>query len=60
MAEPGYLKLRSPLEFKAGRREEVLSFWDGGIKKHNVNLRYGAEVTAITDSKGAFTLGIVA
>jgi len=56
MAEPGYLKLRSPLEFKAGRREEVLANWDAGIKKHRINLRHGVEVTGIKGVKGAFTL----
>ncbi len=58
MAEPGVLPLRSPLSFEAGTREKVLGAWDTGLTKHQVNLRYGAQVTAITGQQGAFTITI--
>jgi CRP-like cAMP-binding protein/Fe-S-cluster-containing hydrogenase component 2/thioredoxin reductase len=47
MAEPDALPLRSPLDFKAGPRETVLGTWEEGLKKHSVNVKYRAEVTAI-------------
>src|SRR5215472_3034023 len=56
MAEPNVLPLRSPLVFQAGTREQVLGAWDEGLKKHSVNLRFGAGVTAIEGKKGAFTI----
>jgi len=55
MDEPGFLQLRSPVPFNAGKRETILGAWqdslDGGI-----NIRYGAEVARISGSKGDFTL----
>ena len=56
MAEPNVLPLRSPLAFQAGTREQVLGAWGDGLTKHNVNIRYGAGVTAIEGEKGAFTI----
>lgn len=47
MDEPGILPLRSPLPFKAGSREEILKAWDDGVAELKVNVRHGAEVTAI-------------
>jgi CRP-like cAMP-binding protein/thioredoxin reductase/Fe-S-cluster-containing hydrogenase component 2 len=56
MASPDQLPLRSDLEFAEGSREGILEAWDGGIKKTKTNVRYKAEVTAISGQKGAFTL----
>src|SRR5690349_21959468 len=56
MAEPGFLDLRSDLEFAAGSREKVLASWGSGVQKGGVNIRYGAEVRKITGNKHAFNL----
>ena len=56
MAEPSVLPLRAPLEFMATNRETVLELWNKGIKFHNVNARYQAEVTGITSAAGGFDL----
>ena len=56
MAEPSILPLRSPFSFAAGSREEILAKWDEELGKYKVNLRRGAQVTAITGQKGAFVL----
>ena len=56
MAEPNVLPLRSPMSFKAGRREEILGAWDAELGKYSVNIRFGAGVTAIEGKKGAFTI----
>src|SRR6202163_4949951 len=56
MAEPNVLPLRSPMSFKAGRREEILGAWDEELGKYSVNLRYAAGVTAIEGAKGQFTV----
>jgi CRP-like cAMP-binding protein/Fe-S-cluster-containing hydrogenase component 2/thioredoxin reductase len=54
MDEPGFLDLRSDLEFKAGTREQVLSAWAAGAARLRINIRFGAEVTKITGQKGEF------
>ena len=56
MAEPGVLPLRSPMSFAAGTREKIIGAWDLELEKHAVNIRYGAEVAAITGANGNFTL----
>ncbi len=56
MAEPGYLPLRSPVPFKAGSREEILSEWQQALLRYKVNIRFNAEVVQITGQRGAFTL----
>ena len=56
MAEPGILPLRSPLDFAAGTRENILGIWEAQLKKHAVNLRHGAEVAAIKGVKGDFQI----
>jgi len=56
MAEPGFLDLRSDFAFGAGSREQVLGAWEEGLERTGVNIRFGAQVTKITGSKGAFTL----
>ena len=56
MAEPGFLDLRSDLEFDAGSREKVLSRWGDGMQKGGVHVRYGAEVRQVAGNKHAFNL----
>jgi CRP-like cAMP-binding protein/Fe-S-cluster-containing hydrogenase component 2/thioredoxin reductase len=56
MAEPNVLPLRSPMRFEAGTREKILGEWSEGLATHKVNIRYGAEVVAITGSQGDFRL----
>jgi thioredoxin reductase/Fe-S-cluster-containing hydrogenase component 2 len=56
MAEPGFLDLRSDLQFGAGARETILSSWGDGLRKLRVNIRYGAEVKRVSGSKGAFSI----
>ncbi len=58
MAEPGVLPLRSPMSFAAGTREKILGTWDQELKKHAVNIRHSAQVTAITGAKGDFTVAL--
>ncbi len=48
MAEPQVVPLRSDLEFSPGSREAVLAAWQQGIDARKVNIRYGAEVTALS------------
>ena len=56
MAEPNVLPLRSPLAFEAGTREKILDEWARGLAAQRVNVRYGAEVVAISGQKGDFHL----
>jgi thioredoxin reductase/CRP-like cAMP-binding protein len=56
MAEPGFLDLRSDLEFGAGSREKVLARWGDGMQKGGVNVRYGAEVRKVAGNKHAFNV----
>ncbi|MBT6278161.1 MAG: cyclic nucleotide-binding domain-containing protein [Chromatiales bacterium] len=56
MDEPGVLPLRSPLEFDAGTREEILGKWDEGIEAKGTNVWFQNEVTSIEGEKGNFTL----
>ncbi|MCL6251499.1 cyclic nucleotide-binding domain-containing protein [Altererythrobacter sp. KTW20L] len=58
MATPSNLVLRSDLDFDAGARETILGLWDEQIAAGAVNVRYNAEVTAITGDKGDFTIAI--
>lgn len=58
MAEPGILPLRSPIAFEAGKREAILDGWESGTTHHNVNVRYGAEASAINGEKGNFTISL--
>lgn len=58
MAEPEALPLRSPLEFSAGSRETILGAWDEGVAKLGVNVRHGAEITAIKKLDDHFELSI--
>src|SRR6185436_6817040 len=59
MAEPGFLDLRSDLEFAAGTREKILSAWGDGARELSVNIKYNAEVRKISGTKGSFTIQLV-
>jgi CRP-like cAMP-binding protein/Fe-S-cluster-containing hydrogenase component 2/thioredoxin reductase len=48
MATPSQLVLRAPLDFAAGKRETVLGTWNEQAAAAGVNVRYNAEVTAIS------------
>jgi thioredoxin reductase/CRP-like cAMP-binding protein/Fe-S-cluster-containing hydrogenase component 2 len=56
MATPDILPLRSSMAFDAGTRESILGKWDEQTGSLGVNVRYNAEVTAITGEKGNFSL----
>jgi len=56
MATPSQLVLRSDMEFDAGKREFILDKWDGQTGECKVNVRFKAEVKAISGEEGAFTL----
>jgi thioredoxin reductase len=56
MATPVQLVLRSDLGFQADYREAILDVWNTGVAAVGVNVRYNAEVKAITGEKGDFTL----
>ena len=58
MAEPGALPLRSALPFEAAVRETVLERWATGLTEHRVNVRYGAEVLAISGSRPRFEIAL--
>jgi len=58
MDEPGYLDLRSDLAFAAGTREAILGEWLQGIDRTGLNIRYNAEVAAVSGTRGAFTLAL--
>ena len=58
MATPDVLPLRSPMEFDAGLREDILGIWDRQTEELKVNVRFNAEVTAITGEKGNFEVTI--
>jgi CRP-like cAMP-binding protein/Fe-S-cluster-containing hydrogenase component 2/thioredoxin reductase len=52
MATPSQLVLRSPLNFDAGTREVVLGTWNDQTAAAGINVKFGAEVTAITGTGG--------
>src|SRR5690606_26750291 len=59
MDEPGILPLRSPLPFAAGTREDILGAWDAGVAALAVNVRRGAEVSAIEKQpQGHFVVSV--
>ena len=58
MAEPGILPLRSPINFDAGKREQVLQAWEQGISEHRVHVQYGAEAAAISGELGNFQVDL--
>jgi CRP-like cAMP-binding protein/thioredoxin reductase len=56
MAEPGFLDLRSGMPFRAGLREQILDAWNEALLSQQLNVRYQSEVTAVSGSRGDFTL----
>lgn len=56
MDEPGFLQLRSPAPFVAGKREEILGAWQKTLEDNGVNIRFNSEVTGIAGSRGNFTI----
>ena len=56
MDEPGFITLRSPMEFVAGKREEILKKWQDGIQQQQINIKYETEVTAIAGEYPQFSL----
>jgi cGMP-dependent protein kinase 2 len=58
MATPSALVLRSDLTFDAGKREAVLDIWDRQAGEMAINLRLGAEVTAISGEQDRFVIDL--
>ncbi len=58
MAEPQVVPLRSDLDFSPGSREGVLAAWQQGVDARNIDIRYGAEVTAISGSRPNIELSL--
>ena len=58
MAEPSSVPLRSSVPFAATTREKVLKSWEEVISNKKLNFRPNAKVTAISGSKGNFTIQI--
>ncbi len=56
MDEPQVLPLRSPLSFAAGTRENILDNWNKQVEACKTNVKFNAEVTAISGNKGNFTI----
>lgn len=56
MAEPAVLPLRAAVGFEAGTRESILARWDEGLRRLGANIRFNAEVAAITGVRDDFTL----
>ncbi|MCH2190351.1 MAG: FAD-dependent oxidoreductase, partial [Gammaproteobacteria bacterium] len=51
MDTPNRLPLRSPLEFAAGTRENILDTWEDGLNETKTNVRYKSEVKSIDGEK---------
>jgi cGMP-dependent protein kinase 2 len=60
MATPSVLVLRADCEFEAGKREKVLGQWKEDATAAGVNVKFNAEVKAITGDKGDFTIELKA
>jgi CRP-like cAMP-binding protein/thioredoxin reductase/Fe-S-cluster-containing hydrogenase component 2 len=56
MAEPQILPLRSPLSFRAGKREAILDAWEAEVRKLGVNVRLGCAASAVAGADGAFVI----
>ncbi|MFZ5718345.1 MAG: NAD(P)-binding domain-containing protein [Pseudomonadota bacterium] len=56
MATPSVLVLRAECEFDAGKREKILDQWNADVKSAGVNVKFNADVKAITGEKGDFTI----
>ncbi|MDE0854754.1 MAG: NAD(P)-binding domain-containing protein, partial [Nevskia sp.] len=58
MAEPAILPLRSPVSFAAGKREPILDKWNQEASALKINQRLRSEVTAVSGSRGAFSIKV--
>ncbi|WOK36547.1 cyclic nucleotide-binding domain-containing protein [Sphingomonas sp. C3-2] len=58
MATPSQLVLRSDVDFEAGKREKILGVWNEQAAGAGINVRYHADVAAITGEKDDFTLSL--
>ena len=56
MDEPGFLDLRSPMVFVAGKREVILEQWQDGITQNKINIKYETEVTTISGEYPKFCI----
>ncbi|HEY0649023.1 cyclic nucleotide-binding domain-containing protein [Phenylobacterium sp.] len=56
MATPSVLVLRAECEFDAGKREKILEQWSNDTKAAGVNVKFHADVKAITGDKGNFAI----
>src|SRR6185436_17232935 len=56
MATPVILVLRADADFDAGKREKVLEQWNQDVAAAGVNVKFHADVKAITGDKGNFTI----
>lgn len=57
MAEPGYLPLRSDIEFAAGKREYILESWQQLARQYRVNTAFNSKVLGVVkDRAGIFTV----
>ncbi|WP_425517247.1 cyclic nucleotide-binding domain-containing protein [Sphingomonas colocasiae] len=56
MATPSQLVLRSDMAFEAGKRERILDVWRDQAAAGAIEVRYHAEVKAITGAAGDFTI----
>ena len=58
MAEPGFIDLRSDLNFEINTRERILDEWNRGVQESKVNIRYNAEVVSVEGTQGDFTINL--
>lgn len=58
MAEPGFLALRSPMQFEAGKREQILDSWEATLGELNVNIAFDSEVVKLGGQEGSFEIGL--
>ncbi|MDZ4376298.1 MAG: NAD(P)-binding domain-containing protein [Phenylobacterium sp.] len=56
MATPSVLVLRADCQFDAGKREKILDQWNADVQAAGVNVKFNADVKAITGDKGDFTI----
>jgi thioredoxin reductase/Fe-S-cluster-containing hydrogenase component 2/CRP-like cAMP-binding protein len=56
MAEPGFLDLRSDIDFGEGSREQVLDQWQEALDSQQINIRYRSEVSAVEGAAGDFQI----
>jgi CRP-like cAMP-binding protein/thioredoxin reductase/Fe-S-cluster-containing hydrogenase component 2 len=54
MSEPMMIPARGEVPFQAGSREAILEAWRGHVDERKLNVRFGAEVKAISREKERF------